>query len=207
MTNWHMLFALAALLMLGGCKFAGVQLWPEAQPPAVVERAPEPAPVPAPDPATPINTEDSTIFPQPKTFADKPQPLTLDGADAIADKPRRSAEQRTAARGAVPSAPGSAVADHVRLPAASVLAKRAERARAAGDEGQAAALYERALKLDNFDPWLLHGMALLRAAQRELRKARSLAARAQFLNRDDRELFARNADLLREINDALGLSR
>lgn len=195
--------------LLGACKVGSDELhnpwgaWTVAVP------APTPAKTPVPVAKQTVAamqniivTEDSTIYPQPSAFSKRPVPLALSApADTAALAP--SAGQGANASVSTAKPPELDLVGNVGNGAARTLATKALRARDAGNLAQATALYERALKIDALDPWLLHSLAVLQARQGRLSRARSLAARAQVMNYDDQQLSAANVQLLLEIQQGL----
>ena len=153
---------------------------------------------PKPTATTPIKTEDSIIFPQPR--ADQSAPQALQPVLAVRSKAGATTER----------------ADHdfVSLPmpkaddpkvdlALRGLLRRANGAMRRGNLKRSGALYAQATERAPFNPYALHGLAVTDARQGQFAKARSLAARSQFLNATDSELGQANARLLEELDAAL----
>ena len=91
-----------------------------------------------------------------------------------------------------------------RLPAVQALAESALAAGRRGDWATAAALYERALRLEPRNPRLWHGLARVRYAQEEYRQVLSLAAKSNLLAGGDHRLRAANWRLMGDARHALG---
>jgi len=202
--------------LLGGCKigdYALVNPFVSSEP--IVGPVAPVAVFEAPVIPKAINTEDSTIYPQPSAFSSAPVPLQLDDATASVSVPPDKAADSSRATGTTLSVLDSGAASEdadaldvvgaVRNAAARSLVAKAQRLGGAGKAEPAIALYERALKIDAFDPWLLHGLARLQVQQKRFASAQSLAARSQVMNYEDSRLGLANATLLREIEAAMGM--
>ena len=207
MSSLKLVLMILTASLLGACKNGSYELHNPWDTRLVAVPTPAKAPVPVVKQTVaatpkPIVTEDSTIYPQPSAFSKGPVPLALSApADTVALA--SSAGQGANARVSSAKPPELDLVGNVRNGAARTLAAKALRARDAGNLAQATALYERALKIDAFDPWLLHSLAVLKARQGHLSRARSLAARAQVMNYDGQQLSAVNVQLLLEILQGL----
>ena len=202
----HVRFAVlfVSAVLTSGCQVRGfLGFGNEPAEPLPVERAPRtkvvrpakptpPAPVVA---SAPIKTEDSVIFPQPQSAQAAPKALAPEqvaGTAASRTGPLPVDEQR------LPPLP-----DADDPPGLRGYLTQAAHALVRGQVGKSADLYGRALKRAPFNPYALHGLALTEARQGRFAKARSLAARSQFMNATDAALGQANARLLEELDDAL----
>jgi tetratricopeptide (TPR) repeat protein len=98
---------------------------------------------------------------------------------------------------------GAAVADG-RSAAALSLLETAKQELSTGQPEQAAALIERALRIDPSNPTLWHYLGLARRELGDTAQADAMAAKSQSLAGTDRALRARNAATTSEITPALG---
>lgn len=83
-----------------------------------------------------------------------------------------------------------------RQPAAVALADEASRLRREGETGRAAAALERALRIAPEDPLLWHDLASARLQEKRPEQAEQTARKSNQLATGDRELQARNWDLI-----------
>ena len=144
----------------------------------------------------PIKTEDSIIYPQPRRNQSAPQtlhPALAVRSHPISDKARADADVL----------PMRQTDDSKVEPALQALLTQARAALLRGEVKRSSALYEKAVARAPFNLHALHGLASAEARQGNFAKARSLAARSQFLNASDPTLGQANSRLLEELEAVL----
>ena len=144
----------------------------------------------------PIKTEDSVIYPQPRR--NQSAPRTLHPALAV-----RSLPVTEKVRADADAVPMPQTDDPKVEPALHLLLTQARAALLRGEVKRSSALYEKAIARAPFNSYALHGLASAEARQGNFAKARSLAARSQFLNASDASLGQANSRLLEELEAVL----
>jgi tetratricopeptide (TPR) repeat protein len=138
-------------------------------------------------PAKPI----PPVAKQPKVIAPKiiPKPATPPASDlGIKGKPEGSARTPPASSG----------------PAVVALLNRAKSLANSGEGEQAAAMLERALRIEPRNPWLWHRLAVLRLQQGEWRQALELATKSNTLSNDYPRLLMGNWKVISMALERLG---
>ena len=110
-----------------------------------------------------------------------------------------------------PAAPTSRAAEPRAGPAPMVLLKRAQALANAGKSAEAAAILERAIRIEPRNPWLWHRLAVLRLQEGQHSLAIELAKKSNVLARGNRRLVAGNWLLVGKaragLRDAQGAAR